>query len=473
MREKTSGDLVRFGVIQCQINPPAGGYPSALPATTVTKTAMGAYMIDTATWTPADRARAESVEKKLNGWMAGSSGPYDSVVIVGGNGITANAFAARLARDQRFAGKVVLAAPQKGEDQRLKAGVSLRAYAADFLSYSVGLGHTELIEAIDPTRTIPASTRQQGAMATSDDDGNWSFSKKGTWQMHRGHSSRPVMYGFRNSRMAAAVREQIADGSVIYVQDAPSSLQAARELAPGRNPLIVNASNKDTLLGNAAGSHDWGIIAAQVPFAVDGALRQPLERATTFAPLVHRDGTIDVGYFTPFQDAATPEAAWYGIMARPVPAAKLHGADAESEKQIITDELLGIGRECGLRPAQLDKTLGVAAVPGAGWKAPGQPRVASTFELKQSCSGGVPAYYADGILCGSVGGLAAAEAILRGADPTASAANAIRTIRRWNYLWWFETTKVPALADRLMRINVSAAMIYPHSSSVKSWVSMA
>ena len=80
----------------------------------------------------------------------------------------------------------------------------------------------------------------------------------------------------------------------------------------------------------------------------------------------------------------------------------------------------------------------------------------------------MPAYYADGILCGAMGGLAAAEAIIRGADPAATAANAIRPIRRWNYIWWVETTKLAAVADRLMRISVPMAMVYPHSSSVNA-----
>ena len=91
----------------------------------------------------ADDARARIVERKLDGWITGTGTDFDSVVIAGGNGITSHAFAARLAREPRFAGKIVLAAPPKQESRRLIGGVSLGAYAADFLSYAVGLGHTE------------------------------------------------------------------------------------------------------------------------------------------------------------------------------------------------------------------------------------------------------------------------------------------------------------------------------------------
>ena len=72
-----------------------------------------------------------------------------------------------------------------------------------------------------------------------------------------------------------------------------------------------------------------------------------------------------------------------------------------------------------------------------------------------------------------MGGLAAAEAVIRGADPTASATAAISKIRFWNRVWWLETTKLAIVADRLMRANVSAAMVYPHSSSAKWWASAA
>jgi hypothetical protein len=405
--------------------------------------------------------------------MTGASKQYDSVVITGGNGITTHAFTARLARDPRFAGKVVLAGPPKQENRRLIGGVSLRAYAADFLSYAVGVGHSELIASIDPTRTMPASVRQVASMARRQGDGSWEFSRVGPWQMHRGKSERPVMYGFRNSRMAVALRDQIPDGAVQFVDTPPESMSDARDLALSDRPLIVNGTADDTLLGNEAANHDWGIIAAQVPFALDGEVRAPLQPATTFAPLVRREGTIDVGYYTPFHDAETPEAAWYGIIARPVRAADLSGDVADRNKQVVTDELLGIGTAAGLRPVDQDDTLAVAAVPGSGWRAPAAPRQPDTLELRQSCSAGVPAYYADGILCAAMGGLAAAEAIIRGADPARSAAKALRRIRRWNYIWWVETTKLAAVADGLMRVSVPMAMAYPHSASVNAWASTA
>ncbi len=394
-------------------------------------------------------------------------------MIVGSQGITTTTFAARLARDPAFAGKVVLAGPAKEENRRLIGGVSLRARAADYMAYAAGLDHSELIEAIAEDRSGMASTRQVASMAFTDDDGAWQFSRPGPWQNHRRRTSRPVMYGFRNSRMAVAMRDTIADGAVVQVDDAPAGLDDARDLALGDRPLIVNGSGDDQLLGNAPGSHRWGIVAAQVPFASPATPVAPLEPATTFAPLVRREGAIDVGYYTPYHDALSPDANWYGIIARPVRAEELTGPRADHHKARVTEELLGIGAACDLTPVDPDETMGVAAVPGADWSGPEAPTVPGTFELKQACSAGIPAYYADGILCGTMGGLVAAEAVLRGADPTRSATAAISKIRFWNRVWWLETTKLAPVADGLMRTNVSFAMAYPHSSSAKWWASAA
>src|SRR5438552_6446049 len=86
-----------------------------------------------------DRERFDYVERTIQE-CAGPRGAkplYDSVVVVGGHGITSHTFAARLARSPEFAGRVVLAGPSPVEDRRLKAGVSLRGSACDFLAYAL------------------------------------------------------------------------------------------------------------------------------------------------------------------------------------------------------------------------------------------------------------------------------------------------------------------------------------------------
>ena len=66
-------------------------------------------------------------------------------------------------------------------------------------------------------------------------------------------------------------------------------------------------------------------------------------------------------------------------------------------------------------------------------------------------------------------GLTAAEAILAGADPDAALRKAIRPYRYFNYLWWFETTKMAKMVEMLMRVSVPLAMLYPHTRQTPYW----
>ncbi len=417
---------------------------------------------------PRDAARRAAVERQLDRWCESDTGTdYDSVVIVGGNGITTHTFAARLARDPRFAGKVVLAGPPVTEDRRLKAGVSLRGYAADFIAYALGVTLDEFVDAVTPGQA-PVATRQTVCMADVA-DGTARFSRVGPWQNHRGRLDRPIVYGFRNSATAAAIARLSA--GVTVVPDAPMSAAEARDLALGSRPLIVDATRAGDLVGGRATS-GWGIAAAQVPFRTVGdGVRPPMDERTALAPLVRRDGRIDVGYYTPFADALSPEASWYGIMARPIDL-RTEGDRKDAELDVLTDELLAIGAASGLEPVDVDETIGRAWVPAPPWTAP-ESKSGGVFDLRRAVTPGIAAYYADGMTGSAVAGTAAAEAILRGGDPAAAAASALRPIRRWNWVWWFETVKVPWVADRLTRLSPPVALAWPHSTAIKRWSSAA
>ncbi len=416
----------------------------------------------------ADRARQLAVERRLAGWCGTPGTPrYDSVVVVGGHGVTTHTFAARLAREPRFAGKVVLAGPPAVEDRRLKAGVSLRGYAADFVAYAVGCTLDRLVDRLTPGRN-PVATRQTVCMADIAGD-TATFSRVGPWQNHRNTHRRPIVYGFRNSATVAAIRDLA--GAVITVGDAPSTVDEARQLAPGERPLVVDA----TRLGDLAGARSmsgWGIAAAQVPFAAPRALTGgPLAEQTALAPLVRRERRIDVGYYTPFADALTPTASWYGIVARPVDL-RADGDDRDRHLDALTEELMAIGHGCGLEPVDPDETLGRAWVPAPSWSAPAE-RDDDVLDLRRACTPGIAAYYADGMTGSAVAGTAAAEAIIRGTDPATAAARALRPLRRWNYVWWAETVKIPRLVDALTRLSPPVALSWPHSTSVRYWSSAA
>ncbi|MCK5755109.1 MAG: hypothetical protein KAH46_20635, partial [Mycobacterium sp.] len=99
------------------------------------------------------RHRNESVQRFVRRFVpaTGTHPPsYDSVVIAG-NGIGAQTFAAQLAKHPRFGGKVTLVSPPAQESRRLINGVSLRGVAADFLSSAVGVDHATLLQAATGT----------------------------------------------------------------------------------------------------------------------------------------------------------------------------------------------------------------------------------------------------------------------------------------------------------------------------------
>lgn len=425
--------------------------------------------------TGADGRRRASVEQEIERCVGAGTGKprYDSVVVVGGAGVTGHSFAARLARSPQLGGQVVLAGPPIEESRRLIAGVSLRGAAADFISYALDVPFDALVAQItggaDPA---PIARRQLACMAYRSDDGDdFAFTKPGPWQGGRNGYDRPIMIGARNSRTVAGIRELIPDDSVVDVGELPTSFDEARDLATGATPLIVNLTTDSTLLGNPRGSKPkWGIAAAQVPLAVPATgLRDPLLPAITMAPLTRRRGAIDVGYYMPFADPLSPAATWYGIMARPV---QLDRVDKASELDAISDIVLAMGTSLGLDPVDPDQTLGRAFVPSTGWRAPGSS-APGTFELRQAAHCGIAAYYADGMTGGAVGGTMAAEAILRGADPYAATAKALARFRRWNWVWWLETARLPLVVDIGLRASVRAAMLHPHTSSRHHWASAA
>src|SRR5438094_607521 len=254
-----------------------------------------------------DAVRSRFVEHFVDGHLPARQRPvYDSVVIAGGKGITAWTLAARLARSPEFAGRVVVAGPPVEETRQLRNGVSLRGTAADFISYALACPQAAFIRRIIGPQAAgqPVAARQTAAMVRIDPStGAASFSHRTTWQGGRHGLGRPIMYGARNSRVANAVRELLDASGIVEIDDAVTSLDDARSLAPGKRPLLVNLTTNPKLFGAPAPPLGRVTLAAQMPLRVrPGGIRRPLTPATCFAPLVHRAGAIDVGYFTPFAD---------------------------------------------------------------------------------------------------------------------------------------------------------------------------
>lgn len=91
---------------------------------------------------------------------------YDSVV-VNSNGIGAITFAARMARDPAFKGRVIVAAKPVAESRRLIDGCTLRARSVDY--YAAALGTTReavLAATYGPDWRQAETDRQRSAFAT-------------------------------------------------------------------------------------------------------------------------------------------------------------------------------------------------------------------------------------------------------------------------------------------------------------------
>ncbi len=399
----------------------------------------------------------------------GITSEYDSVVIAG-NGIGAQVFAAQLAQNPRFAGNVSIVAPPLVESRRLINGVSLRGLAADFIGEALGVSHERLLRDIAGPGPLPVAHRQTAAMAY-ESNGTWRFTRPGAWQGGARGTREPVIYGIRNSRLVGGIREILENQAVVFHDDKAESAEHLRSFANGKNPLLVNATTNPSLLSEVPGKPEKMVLAVQMPLIApaDGT-RPPAEPDTAYAPLILRDGTIDVGYFTPFRDPLSPRASWYGIFARVVDADS--GFDKDSELDVMTAELHGVSAAMGFVPDDPDETFARALVPAAPWStvAPSAP---GTLDLKRMYSGGAPCFYADGMVSSAIGGVVAAEAVLYGGDPDRAVRRALRALRRHNLLWWLETNRIPAVADRLMRIDVRLAMVYPHSAGLNLWRSAA
>jgi hypothetical protein len=415
-----------------------------------------------------DLARRSSVRQFLDKNISGRGMcAYDSAVIAG-NGIGALAFAGWLAQSPLFEGKVTVVAPPVVESRRLINGVTLRGRAVDFMSAALDTTLDEILDTMAGSADAPPVAYRQAAAMALPRGSSWHFGRRGQWQ-NALSSERPITYGLRNSRVVGGMRELASKLPIEFVEERVESASHLRSFGTGRHPLLVNATTVPTLIGGPAKPPKRMVLGVQVPFiAPERGVNYPLEAETAFAPAVHRNGTIDVGYFTPFSDPLSPRSTWYGIYARVVDRDSAFNKDAE--QRIMTEQLFGVGEAMGLTPDDPEETLGKALVPASPWRTV-PPSAPGTLDLKRHYSGGAPVFYADGMIMSLVGGVVGAEAVIRGVNPDDAIRAAVRPWRRDNLLWYLQTNKIPVLSDALMRFHPSVAMAYPHTASLDLWAS--
>ncbi|MDT5096217.1 MAG: hypothetical protein QOH60_5580 [Mycobacterium sp.] len=425
-------------------------------------------------YSPTDRdaIRDAHIGKLVDRFAGTGSRPFYDSVVIAGAGFTASIMAARLARTEQFHGKVVLAGPRTEESRRLKDGATLRGHGTDYICYALGVPQYAYVDALygDIIDGRGVGTRNVLTMSKKDPSGTYGFARIAPWQGGRTGYPRPLFYGARNSRMQGAMYELMDRTGLIEVPEAINSLDDAYALAPGKRPLIVNASHNSALLSGKAPQVDWATIAVQAPLAVrPSGFRFVDSNAALFAG-VNRGSTIDVGLFNPFGDPLSPRSTFYGIMVGEV--SHRAGFDKQREIDTLLDELYGIADTLGMDLDDPDETLSTGLIPGSPWKAPKSSP--GTLELQLIAHQGVSATFSDGMTSGASAAVAAAEAVIRGTDPDRAARRAVREITRDRRIWNFSRNKLTRPFDFLISHFGEGVAVYPYTSHARStWGSAA
>jgi hypothetical protein len=415
---------------------------------------------------PTDRdvRRFAHVGKLLDRFVGTGSRPYyDSVVIVGA-GFTATIMAARLARSEQFHGKVVLAGPRTEESRRLKDGATLRGHGTDLICYALGVPQCAYVDALygDIVDGRGVGTRNLVGMTKKGRSGSYEFGRIIGFQGRRRGFPRPLYYGARNSRMQGAMYELMDRDGLIEAPEAVNSLDEAFALAPGRRPLIVNASHNSALLRGQGPKVDWATIAVQAPLTVRPSGFQHVDTNAALVTGVRREGRIVVGLFNPYGDPLSPRSTFYGIMVGEV--SQRAGFDKQREIDTMTEELYGIADTLGMDVDDAGETLYSGLIPGSPWKAP--QSAPGTLELQLIAHQGVSATFSDGMTSGASAAVAAAEAVIRGADPDRAARRAVREVTRDRRIWNIQRNKLALPFDVLLRTATEVGAWYPYSSHV-------
>ena len=411
--------------------------------------------------TERDATRTAHIGKLVDRAVGRGSRPhYDSVVIVGA-GFTASVMAARLARSEQFHGKVVLAGPRTEESRRLKDGATLRGHGADYICYALGVPHYAYVDALygDILDGRGVGTRNQVTMAWKGSSGAYEFGRVASFQGGQTGFPRPLFYGARNSRIQAAIYELMNLDGVIASPDAVVTLDDAFSLAPGKRPLIVNASHNSGLLRAEAPKVDWATSAVQAPMKVRPSGLRTAETNAALVATARRGRRVDVGLFNPFGDPLSPDSTFYGIIVGQV--SNRAGYDKKQELDTITEQLYEMADALGMDVDDADETLFAGMIPGAPWKAPKSNP--GTLELQLIAHQGVSATFSDGMSSGAAAAVAAAEAVIRGVDPDPAARRAVREITRDRRIWNIERINLGRLYDLSMRVAPEVVAYYPYA----------
>ena len=272
-----------------------------------------------------------------------------------------------------------------------------------------------------------ATYRQIGGRCVRDGEGRCTLPRLGEWHSSRRTGGRPLAYGLRNAHLAGTLEEIVRELGAVRVEadaDTFATADGCRALARGSRPLVVNAGPRPLVAKPAP--PEQLVLAVQQPLV---ARRREalgiLGDRESFLGTILRDGRNDVGVFNPIVDPLSPEADYYGIVYRIVPAAP--PPDRERALGALRDELIALSTALGFEAVDPEETEGAAVVPCSPWHHDGRVEQ-DVLELARIYDAGAPIITGDGMARAGIAALVAAECVLAGEDPVA---NANRALARW------------------------------------------
>jgi hypothetical protein len=358
----------------------------------------------------------------LRGAPAREQSRFDSAV-VRGNGVSALVCAARLARSESFADRVVVASARGAESPKLINGCTLRARSLDYFAAALGTTRERVLDVLLGDGAARARTRSQHvSLFSRGGAGEFEPVRMREFMPRRGGAS-PLAYGTRNSRLVATLAELSDEVGLRWTAAPAASLAACRALAPGDAPIVINGSHLPLEGAPTSAPPRCFVIAWQCTMRRTPGARLPDESSLIAG--VARKGGIDIGVFYPFADPLTPDADAYGLFYRVVHP----GPDFSKEEAIaeMRETALGVGRAIGWEPVCEEQTAAGAQVPGFDWSDVEAP-LEDYFDLHRTFGAGVPIITGCGMARAGLAGWVASEALLHG-DAPAPLVN--RSLRRW------------------------------------------
>lgn len=357
-----------------------------------------------------------------------------------------------------WAGRVAVVTGPTLPSRRLIAGCSLRTATIARLAGAYGCSVPSLFASLSGGKGTFHRLASSVAWMTA--SGTIRFAP--AIGIHELPLGQPVGLSMRHAAITQTLRKLAEALGVPVTEKTIGSAEDLASLAKAGNALLVNATPKNLLATPDPPSPRRYVVACQAPFLIaPGGLQSPLAEGLAYAPFAIMDDGLHVAFFTPFYDDLSPQASWYGINTRVMPAGAAFDRAAVVDSTRRGLERLAAG--LGLTLHDPDETLAtVVAGATAGAPPASRPR---TFDATRAFSSGAPAIYVDGMLAAATGARAYAKALGAGAgDPERAVARALQGIRFRNRLiqqlmtWpveptaWF-LTRFPWLAARWFGID--------------------